>query len=144
MNYLTQAQNPGPGNRTTLLAPISFALEPEVWRVFFISIGASLAGGPTSNFFFALELTYPPTADNVTISSGEVLPAAQTDHIVVGLNSALLLPTSSGPTPGAPSGLPPFSINIQLFQNSGPAANDFLVDARFYILRNPRGVAHYL
>ncbi len=134
-DYLRQDEqlNPGPGARLTVLSPVSFVQVEEVWRIFFMSVRPLT--GPTSNLFFDLELFWPNTAQEVTIADGEVLPAGINNAINVGVNQALILPA-------APDS--PFSVNIRLLQTSGPAASDVTLQTSFYILRNLRGIPHYL
>lgn len=133
---------PNPGNNAvaTILAPISFALQgPEVWRVFFMSIRA-ITPGPTTDFGFDIRLNFPATGLSVMLVTGLGIFAGIIASTTVPLGSPLVLPTDETSNVIAPSA----SVNVQLFQTSGDAAATFNLVAEYYILRNPKGVAHYL
>ncbi len=135
----TQAgNNPGTGNTLTVLAPISFTFAgPEVWRIFFMSVIAS--PGPTSSFSFDISLNFPATGLDVTLVTGLAILAGITSPTTVPLPGPLILPSDLSSNVGING-----SVNIVLTQTAGPAAADFVLFSEYYILRNPKGVAHYL
>lgn len=145
--------NPGPGNRVTIIAPVSYVGDvPEMWRIFFI--GLQIAGTPSSDFTFNLEVTYPPSGDIITIAekiligNGEVqeVPIWPLQRAVTGSESQQATHQSyGGPLmlPGYPVDLGG-SVNLQILQLSAQVASTEVLNFGYYVLRNQIGVAHEL
>lgn len=138
-NHRVTVSNPGNGLSKTVLAPISFAFKgPEVWRVFFMDVSAT-APGPTTNLSFDVHIDFPATFRDVMIVRDVSILAGITQGQPISFNAPLILPTDQTGNVGIN-----LSQNLVIKQTAGSGAADVTLQFDYFILRNQKGVAHYL
>lgn len=131
--------NPGNGAQKTILAPISFNFKgPEVWRVFFADVSAA-AGGPTTSLLFDIHIDFPATFRDVMIIRDVSILAGITQGSRLPFDAPLLLPADQ-----TSNIAPSLGANLIMKQTAGSAAGDIALQFDYFILRNQKGVPHYL
>lgn len=132
-------QNPGNGNTRTVLSPISSTLEgPEVWRIYYMSVTA-ITPGPTTPLSFDIHADFPATGLDVMLFRDVSILAGILQPSRIPLDAPLLLASDQTSNVGIN-----LSVNLLMKQIAGSPAADVLLQFDYYILRNQKGVAHYL
>jgi len=152
--------NPGIGANVAIIDPSAGTMgpiptEPEVWRVFFMSL--QIPGTPASDFTFSLQIGITNPTLAVTFSEFAMIDIAQGEptqlYPICKTQSQGVPPTLTTPGYGQSSPLllpfnpdqaPAHGPTVQLVQHSAQVVSTETLRVVAYIMRNPRGVAHVL
>lgn len=160
LNVVTNFGNPGQDNILNIIDPQNananptglVPTEPEVWRVFFVSLQIVLS--PVGDFIFDTLINLPNTGDvtlgtQMGLDNGQAQPTPIYPGSRYGSMGTNPLSTDADWTTTSPLLLPvdPSLDEVPRFairQISGQAAGTETLVVASYILRNPQGLAHIL